>query len=41
MVPTAATVRLAIGLAAPMAHDLITDRHPIFMHRGGGNDMRD
>jgi hypothetical protein len=37
----AATVRLAIGLAAPMAHDLITDRHPIFMLCGVSNDMRD
>lgn len=41
MVPMAALVRLTIGLAAPMADDLITDRHPIFMLRGGGNDMRD
>jgi hypothetical protein len=37
----AATVRLAIGLAAPMAHDLITDRHSIFILRGVGNDMVD
>jgi hypothetical protein len=41
VVPMAALVRLAIGLAAPMAHDLITDRHPIFVLRGGGNDMGD
>jgi hypothetical protein len=37
----AATVRLRIGLAAPIPYDLISDRHPIFILRGVGNDMGD
>jgi hypothetical protein len=41
VVPMAAMVRLIIGLAAPMFYDLITDRFPIFMLRGVGNDVDD
>jgi hypothetical protein len=41
VVPMAAMVRLIIGLAAPMFYDLITDRFPIFMPCGVGDDMGD